>query len=185
MAKKSFLQKIGLIEKEDQEMDLTLELNELRKGSNYDESDDLLDVPENLNLEGVSTVNEIYTSFNLDDITKSIFKVDEFSSVLPKELPTDIRKTSVLGILSTSNLDINDLLCDAENRINALRSTENAFDNETTQITTQCSEEITLLEDKINLLKTTINERKKAQEQQKEIIQQEIEKIEKIVKFIK
>ena len=183
MAKKGLFQKLGLVESvnsteynEELIKSLNLEMEEISGLS--------VEVPEDLDLSDVLTIEHIYSKFDLMDNTKSIFKVDEFSAVLPKELSTDARRASVLGILTASGLDVETLVNDANDRNSALVNTKDVFTTETVNMIKDCSERIAELEKEIDELKDVINGRKKAQETQDEIINAEIEKIEKIVKFI-
>ena len=185
MAKKSFLEKLGLVESEEQEVtteDLQKQLRSLNEPTSTIEIQEL---PEDMILDEVISIDDIYKKFGLEQKESSIFKVDEFASVLPKELPNEAKKNSVLGILAASGLSIDKLIEDAESRQSSLLTTFDAFTNETNSIVDSKKEEIARLENLIDELKTDINSRKKAQEQQEEIVMKEKEKIQSIVNFIK
>ena len=186
MAKKSFFEKLGLVESTEPEISTEDLQKELRSISEEPQQTtiEIQDIPEDMLLEDVITVEEVYEKFGLTQMETSIFKVDEFLSVLPKELPNDAKKTSVLGILSASGLSLDSLLNDATSRQSALLSTFDAFTNETNSIVDTKKAEIEDLEQKIDQLKTEINDRKKAQESQEDIVMKEKEKIQNIVNFI-
>lgn len=138
--------------------------------------------------EGVNNVNtlliDIYTANNLNDLGQSIFKVEEVSNSLPKEMTTETKKNSVLGILSSFGLTAPLVIEDGESRIAVLKSVND-------QITTECDKSIEEKEAAIEDLKRQIqeyecsisedNERKK---QTNELVSGEIDRIEKLVKFI-
>ncbi len=183
MVKKNFFERMGLIEKtETESSDVLLKNEQYEDLSQY--SIEFSDIPEDMSLEDVITIEDIYSKCDLLKMENSIFKVDEFLRVLPKELHNDAKKTSVLGILSASGLLLDDLIKDSVNRQTVLESTLNAFTNETNHIIESKSIKIEELELQIDQLKKEINNRKKSQEEQEDIINKEKEKIKNIVNFI-
>ena len=94
-----FLQKIGkaLIEEvptENEVMSMDMEAITI---------EDVIDVE----LESVDTntlINDIYTQNDLFDMSRSIFKVEELITSLPKEMATSTKRASVLAILGSFNL---------------------------------------------------------------------------------
>ena len=72
-----------------------------------------------VNTEEVSQDNlieDIYSQNNLSDLSKSIFKVEELINSLPKEMPNETKKATVLSILTSFGLTVEEVLADAENR---------------------------------------------------------------------
>ncbi|MFW6008232.1 MAG: hypothetical protein ACOCP8_03105 [archaeon] len=152
MAKKSIFQKLGMV-KENENINYG---NDELENLTWD--DDTLEdtyIPEDMNVEGLVEIEEVYEKYNLIDQTKSIFKVDEFSKTLPDSLPTDVKRQSVMGILQASGLVVTDLLDDSNERIDALKGVLLAFSGETDDIINSNNEEITKLETKIDELKRT------------------------------
>lgn len=175
MSKKGLFEKLGLVESEEE-----FNMDEV---STY-LSEHKVDVPEDLAVDETLSIEDIYNKFGLSDVSKSIFKVNEFNDVLPKELSTDSRRASVLGILNASGLNVELLVSDATSRIEALNTTKTAFSDETTSIINKCQEQIAELEKQIDQFKDTMNNRKISQETQDEIIKAEVDKVEKIINFI-
>jgi len=142
------------------------------------------EVPVDLVTTELVTVEEVYSKFNLTDTSKSIFKVDEFAKVLPQSLAVDIKRQSVVGILSASSMQVIELVSDADNRLGALQTTLDAFTDQSNGMITDAESQITELESQIDGLKQLINDRKKLQESEETLIKVETDKINDIVAFI-
>lgn len=181
----NLFEKLGLVEKEEEKRQLSAEelLSEIN-GETQEDYTEEVEIPEDMTLENVLTVDQIYDSFELSDKSASIFKVNEFASVLSKDLTTEAKKASVLGILTVSGLNVDNLISDADNRTRALENTRISFEEETKSIISDKESEITSLEQRIDELKAEISKRKKEQEQQDQIIEEEKQLIEKTLKFI-
>lgn len=81
-----------------------------------------------VNVEEVSQENlieDIYTNNNLSDLSRSIFKVEELINSLPKEMPNETKKATVLSILSSFNLTADEVIEDGYARENIIRSALN------------------------------------------------------------
>lgn len=139
----------------------------------------------NINVENVTSAEEIYGENELLDKTKSIFKAEEIKNVLPANLPNDAKKASVIGMLSVAQLTVDEILLDADKRIEVLNSALTKFTNETIETVESSEADIVQLEEQINVLREKINSRKKSQEDQETVINDEITKITNIVNFIK
>ncbi|MNB90977.1 hypothetical protein D3C81_634410 [compost metagenome] len=135
-------------------------------------------------LEGLIDIDTMYEKAGLQNLEKSIFKVDEFGKILPDSLPSDVKRQSVIGILTTSGLQIDALKSDADQRIGSINSVMEQFTNQTVDILNVSQNEISELELRIDELKRTITDRKALQEKQEKIADDEIEKISGIVKFL-
>lgn len=61
-------------------------------------------------------VSDIYNQNNLSDLSKSIFKVEELVNSLPKEMPSDTKKATVLSILSSFGLTVDEVASDGVSR---------------------------------------------------------------------
>lgn len=146
MAKKSIFEKMGLVEKVDDNYD-----TESYTDQNFDETEE--ELPE-VNTEGVSQDNlvaDIYAANDLTDMDKSIFKAEEIKATLPTTMTTEAMKATVIGILSSFKLTVEDLLEDAGNRTEILQAA--------------CAQ---ITEDNT----TVINERKTQIEEAKHLIEQ-------------
>lgn len=186
--KKSFLEKWGLVEAEeefnqDELMEsLQMQSQEIENNITYsqvpqtdiqfEDCEDFLDVP------------DVYEKFGIADLNKSIFKVEEFGNHLPDNLPSDVKRQSVIGILTASGLEVEDLLEDAEKRIEALKEVAVKTTENSNQVVIEKEEEIAELLNRIDNLKQDVIDRKKLQEKQDTILDEELVKISQILKFI-
>lgn len=138
-------------------------------------------------LEGVDVntlIDDIYTQNNLFDKSRSIFKVEELISSLPKEMVTDTKRASVLAILGSFNLTATEVSEDGEKRIDILNDIK-------VQIDTDCQNAIADKEIQIEEFKKAIaaltveiaNEQEKMKKSD-EIITSEIAKVGALIRFI-
>ena len=61
-------------------------------------------------------ITDIYNQNELSDLSKSIFKIEELINSLPKEMPNETKKTTVLSMLSIFGLTVDEVLADGEQR---------------------------------------------------------------------
>lgn len=130
-------------------------------------------------------VEEIYKKFNLESDNKdTIFIIDSFSKALPDYLPQEIKRQSILNIISSSGMNIVELLKDGSERLSVLKNFENGSSNYTNKLISESEAEIEKLMQAINKCKKNINDRKKLQEEQSANIEYEVQKIQNIIQFI-
>lgn len=67
-------------------------------------------------------VSDIYTQNSLSDLSKSIFKVEELINSLPKEMPSDTKKATVLSILGSFGLTVDEVIADGISRKDMLNA---------------------------------------------------------------
>ena len=99
-------------------------------------------------------VSDVYDRNNLSDVSKSIFKVEELSSTLPEEMPNDVKRQTVLGIMTAVGLSADQVINDGMVRIQALEESKNT-------ITDNLTAEIQKNESTIESLKIQISELQK------------------------
>lgn len=147
-------------------------------------TDAALELPETLPLEGLLTVEEIYKQFNISSLEASIYKVDDFTKALPDNLPTDVKKQSVIGILKATNLKLEVLIEDGKYRTDVLNRALTSFSEETDNIVNQGNKDIEDLQSKIDEIKQKVNDRKKLQESQDSLVKDEVSRINSILNFL-
>jgi predicted nucleic acid-binding Zn-ribbon protein len=132
-----------------------------------------------------NVVTEIYVANNLDNLNKSIFKVEDLMKTLPSEMPTASKRTTVESIMTTVGLDVADAVSDGENRIEILNASLN-------KTTSTINGDIATAEEKIEQLKLEIANNEKLIADSKATIKEftedintETERIEGLIKFIK
>lgn len=173
----SLLKKLGLVE---DNPDYYAEYDNL-SDVNYDESD------VDANVEGVTTENlvaDIYAANSLENLSKSIFKVDEVINSLPKEMATETKKATVLAILTSFGLTTDEVVQDGITRINFLKSAMN-------EILTKNNGEIEASNVSIEDYKKKIEELSKyianltvVNKNCEDTVEQEVSKIKNLIKFV-
>lgn len=158
--------------------------------NNYDEvAEECVYVAETIEaeLESVNTdtlIDDIYTQNNLADKSRSIFKVEELISSLPKEMATETKRNSVLAILGSFNLTATDVVTDGEERVRILASIKEQV-NSDSQITVADKEaQIEELKKAIEVLTVEIANEQEKVRVSNETISAEVTKIESLVKFV-
>ncbi|BEP30440.1 hypothetical protein [Helicovermis profundi] len=230
MAKKSFLEKLGLIEQVEEKnesenadvhfVDSTNELNDenllvtepeikdesiaekelMRKLNELSETEKIndttsedIEIGDKLNeiigsyeKNKLVSIEEIYRNSRLSsDMKKTIFMADVFLKALPENLPVDIKRESVLNILNVSNINFDEILTDAYQRIDALNTVLETTVQSTEDVIAKNESSIRELESRIIELKNLMEVRKKFEEDQNTMIEYEIQKIINIVEFVK
>lgn len=185
MAKKGLFEKLGLVEAHDA-TDSDIAKLQATYGSFSDTSDSMFVPAVTVDMDGEDflDVPQIYDRSGLADMSRSIFKIDEFTKVLPDGLPTDQKRQIVLGILTVNSLTVEELHADAEQRLGALQTVGETTANNTAALILEKESEITKLLSEVDALKQQINERKLSQEHEDKLIKEEVDKINTIVKFI-
>lgn len=72
-------------------------------------------------------IEDIYNQNALSDLSKSIFKVEQTINSLPKEMPNDTKKATVLTILSNFGLTVDEVVEDGYSRQTIIRSALNTI----------------------------------------------------------
>ena len=170
-----FLEKMGLVERVPE--------------NNYDEAVEEYGYEEETveaELAEVNTdtlIDDIYAQNNLADKSRSIFKVEELISSLPKEMATETKRNSVLAILGSFNLTATDVVTDGEERVKILTSIKEQVDSDSKMTVADKEAQIEELKKAIEALTVEIaNEQEKARISN-ETISAEVAKIESLVKF--
>lgn len=158
--------------------------------NNYDEAVEEYSYEEETveaELESVNTetlINDIYAQNNLADKSRSIFKVEELISSLPKEMATETKRNSVLAILGSFNLTATDVVTDGEERVKILTSIKEQVDSDSKMTVAEKETQIEELKKSIEVLTVEIaNEQEKARISN-ETISAEVAKVESLVKFV-
>lgn len=177
MAKKSIFQKMGLVQSNEEEY--------VPLDTSYLDHVDTEELPEvDLGDADFLTIDSVYEQSGLQDFEQSIFKADEFGKVLPNSLATEVRRQSVIGILSASNLSVDTLVEDADKRVLSLKSVQQLTTKNTTDFIVTNEERIAELLLEVDSLKQLNNDRRASQEKQDIILNEEIVRVNEIKKFI-
>lgn len=186
--KKSILEKWGLVEKNEEfNQDELIESLQLQS-KEIEEEVSFIQTPQVTLTFGESedflTVQEAYEKAGVSDLSESIFKAEEFSSHLPDNFPSDVKRQTVIGLLGASGLEVNQLIEDGNGRISVLKEVSLVTNEMSDSIVEEKEQEIAELLNKIDSLKQDILDRKTSQEKQDNLIDEELNKISQILKFI-
>ena len=131
-------------------------------------------------------IKDIYSNYGIDnnDIN-TIFMLGNFINALPENLPSDVRKQSVLSIIDASNTDLNKLLSDGERRLNVINQFTKEYYSKTISTIASYADEIKKLKNRINEYEAQIKSNEKLLEEQNNIMKFETEKIKNIIGFFK
>lgn len=129
-------------------------------------------------------IEDIYVQNNLSDKSRSIFKVEELISSLPKEMATETKRNSVLAILGSFNLTATDVVTDGEERVRTLASIKEQVNSDSTMTITEKEAMIEGLKKDIEALTIEIANEQEKTRISNETISAEVAKIEALVKFV-
>lgn len=138
-------------------------------------------------LEGVNVntlIDDIYAQNDLFDKSRSIFKVEELISSLPKEMATDTKRSSVLAILGSFNLTATEVSEDGEKRIDILNSIKDQIDEDCKNSIADKETQIEEFKKAIETLTVEIANEQTKMKSSDEIIANETVKINNLIKFI-
>lgn len=171
----SFLEKIGLIQYDVPEA-----------VSVPDPIDDV--VAPDVNVDDVKSdtvIEDIYSQNGLNDLSKSIYKAHEFMSALPKEMPENAKRGSVMSILQTASLEVDNLVADANDRIQILVSAKESIIKNQDEIIDSAKADIEKLNQAITDLNNSIYSANVEKEQSSKKIDEEIKFLNDTVSFLK
>ena len=132
------------------------------------------------------TIDEIYRNAHLEsEVKKTIFMTDVYLKAIPENLPIDIKRETVLNIMTVSSISLDDLLNDAYKRIDSLNTVLEETVSTTQDVFNRNEATIRELEKRIEDLREINKNRKKFQEDQNTMIEYEIQKIINLVEFVK
>ncbi len=140
-----------------------------------------------VNTEAVSQDNligDIYSQNSLSDLSKSIFKVEELINSLPKEMPNDTKKATVLSILTSFGLTVEEVLADAENRKSIVQSALNVIVNDNENVIAENNANIEQKKKEIQALEKDNADRKTVIKNTEDKIEIELRRISDLATFI-
>jgi len=142
---------------------------------------------EAVELEEVNTdtlISDIYAQNGLMEKERSIFKVEELINTLPKEMVTDVKKTSVMAILGSFGIQITEVLDDAEKRISVLNGVKEMILKESNAEIVEKEALIEECKKQIATYEAMIAEAKEEMKMSSESISAETARINKLVEFV-
>lgn len=158
------------------------QLAEMTKGYSITSQATVTDVE--IDSSQLQSAQDIYVANGLNELGKSIFKVEDIKAPLQATLPAETLKTAVVALIPTTGLNVTDLAIDGQNRIVVLETVKEGFQNETDSIVEASQTEIADLQAQIEGLKQKINDRLILNTEQAKIVDAEVAKVQAIVTFI-
>lgn len=177
MAKKSLFERMGLVESVQDEEDLDVVESQVQE---YEE-------PVDVNIETVSQDNlieDIYNGNNLSDRTRSIFKVEQLINSLPKEMPSDTKKSTVLTILSSFNLTVDEITEDGRVRENVVKAAFHEIVEDNNAVIENNNATIEQKKKEIQELEKDNANRKNIIQNTEDKVEVELKRITELMKFI-
>lgn len=151
------------------------------------EDDYMVDEYIDVNTENVTQDNlitDIYNQNELSDLSKSIFKVEELINSLPKEMPNETKKATVLSILSSFGLTIEEIVEDGENRSSLIKSALSSITNENNDIIDSNNANIEQKKLEIQDLEKDNADRTIVIKETEDKVEAEIKRIDYLIEFI-
>ena len=172
----SFFEKLGLVERTDPGIDTAVEA--------IVPMEQHVDVEVNVNIDSpTNVVAEIYEQNDLADKSDSIYTVQALINTLPETMTTATKQTTVAGILAVSGKSVDNLLNDAQNRINILDIARDEIVGEKTAEIEEANRDIEALKEAIEAATIKIKNASEMIATTNKSIDDEIGAIDGLVKF--
>lgn len=131
------------------------------------------------------SIEDIYKNYDINtEGINSLSIVESFQKALPDYLPTDVKRQSILNIIASSNVKVEALVKDGNDKLNGLKEFSRSFTSESNDVISNFEDEIKKLNEKINKYKAAIDNMKKFQSEQDFTVKYEIDKINNILQFL-
>lgn len=131
-------------------------------------------------IESIYAKNNVYS-----EGVNSVFIIENFAKALPNNLPINMKRDSVLNIVSCSGMLLDKLISDGQNKLKCINQYRSVFNKDIEFEMSKYEEQIKEQEEKIVKMKKLINELKELKKDQLTILDYEEEQINSILNFIK
>lgn len=143
-------------------------------------------VASDIEYENKMPLNEIYSLYKLKDSSiNTVFMLQNLINALPQDLPKDVIKQSVINIINASNIDLNELISDGEERQSVLLKVMDGYNSQINKRIDEYKEEIAKLSKLISNCQEEIKTKENMLEEQTHIIKYETQKIDSIIDFFR
>lgn len=129
-------------------------------------------------------ISDIYNQNELSDLSKSIFKVEELINSLPKEMLNETKKATVLSILTSFGLTVDEVIADGEKRSSLVKAALTEITDENNNVINSNNESIEQKKLEINDLEKDNADRNIVIKNTEEKVKSEVERINGLMKFI-
>lgn len=191
--KKPLLERLGFIEpvsKIDKEEDFDMLdddaaiTSEVRMVSEVSDGADTQERSEKASVEKLP-IKTIFGKFGLETKeTSTVYLIENFMKALPNNLPADIKRQSIINLISASQLDIICLLKDGNRRLDVLNNYIDDFSGNVAETIVSNEKQIRKLNERIAYHNRIIEDKQRMRDAQKAEVEFEIQKITEIIDFI-
>lgn len=129
-------------------------------------------------------IGDVYKQNELADYSKSIFKVEKLAETLPAEMPNDTKRQTVLSIMATMELSVDEVLIDGVTRVRTIEVAQNGIIDSLDHDIRNDEETIESLKAQIEDLQKDISSKKAQEASIKEVATKEIDRITALVDFL-
>ena len=151
----------------------------------YDDYDVYEEVDVNVeNVTQENLISDIYNQNNLSDLSKSIFKIEELINSLPKEMPNETKKATVLSMLSIFGLTLDEVIADGQNRCSIINFALSSIEGENVDVINSNIASIEQKKLEIQDLERDNADRYSLIKETSDKIETEAKRIEELVKFV-
>ena len=153
----------------------------------YDNTYDTYEEDIDVNVENVTQDNliaDIYNQNSLSDLSKSIFKIEELINSLPKEMPNETKKATVLSMLSIFGLTVEEVVADGNERCTVIDVALSAITTENNDVIDSNNASIEQKKLEIQDLEKDNAERTLIIKDTEDKVESEGKRIEGLIKFI-
>lgn len=130
-------------------------------------------------------IGDIYASNELSNVSKSIFKVEELLNSLPKEMPNDTKKTTVLSILGSFGLTVDEVVTDGEGRRKVINASFEQIKSDNEGVIADNSANIEQKKIEIQELEKDNADRTQIIKDTRDNVENEAKRISDLIKFVK
>lgn len=129
-------------------------------------------------------ISDIYAENGVIEKSKSIYKIQDVINSLPKEMPTDAKRTTVISLLGNFGLTVTEVTDDGEKRLAILRKIQEDINTESNELIEDYEAQIENLKGEIASKEKLIAEEKDKKAKCNVKIDEELDIIQKLITFI-
>jgi hypothetical protein len=115
----------------------------------------------------------------------TIFMAESYLKTLPDHLPGEVKRRTVLDLIRSTGVSIDQLCKDGDRRIRALEDYLRKFSETTDKLVSEHQMEMKRLRKRIEEHEKAISKRKNLQKEQTAIVNYELERLQRIADFLK
>lgn len=172
-----FLEKMGLVRTEYDELPTAVPIATYEQAAESDAPE--IDAAQ-VSFEDV--IRSVYFQGDIDD-SESIFKIKAYIDILPAEMTKSKKQSSIAGILSVNNINVENLVADGTKRIDVLKAAEASIRKENDDTISEAEQDIEHLKSLIEAAEAKIAESKQKTSDACSAIHAEIEAVTQLLDF--